>query len=154
PSNRMPMVWQDLEPYEDPEVRFRPSLFEHYQKWIALRQAVPALRRGLYRTVLAPDEGGVLVFERSLDDQRVYVVINRSPRPATIAFDVADDDHGRVFVDLAASAKVSPKSDAPDARPTLRIDQGAALLTAENGQLKITQPRYAVSVMVRPGSLK
>ena len=32
PSNRQPMVWKDLEPYDDPEVKFDDDLFAFYQR--------------------------------------------------------------------------------------------------------------------------
>ncbi|MEM7682810.1 MAG: alpha-amylase family glycosyl hydrolase [Planctomycetota bacterium] len=153
PSNRMPMIWEDLGPYANPEVVFRRPLFEHYQKWIALRQAVPALRRGLYRTILAPAQGDVLVFERSLDNQRVYVAINRGDRAESVSFEVDDADAGASFVDLGASAELVRAGTVADARPEVRLAEGATRITADGRAVNVELSRYSISVLIRPAEL-
>ncbi len=40
PSNRQPMVWRDLEPYDNPQVKFDPQIFATYRRAIAARRSV------------------------------------------------------------------------------------------------------------------
>jgi glycosidase len=84
PSNRMPMLWKDLAPYDDPRVTFKQDLFDHYQRLIALRKELKPLRRGYFTPVKAVDRAGVLVFNRTLGADTVTVALNRSPEKHTI----------------------------------------------------------------------
>ncbi|HEY1687121.1 MAG TPA: alpha amylase N-terminal ig-like domain-containing protein [Tepidisphaeraceae bacterium] len=88
PSNRQPMVWKDLEPYDDPQVKFNQDLFDWYQRLIAIRNSHPALRLGFYRPVLMDDVNGMFVYARDLGDEKIYIVINRSAKSQTAQFDV------------------------------------------------------------------
>jgi glycosidase len=89
PDDRMPMVWPDLgyEPQcADPlgreracdAVAFDPELHAFYRDVIALRRAHDALRRGAFRVLLTDDERNLLAFARTLDDEALVVVFNRS----------------------------------------------------------------------------
>src|SRR3989442_13019816 len=88
PSNLQPMIWKDLEPYDDREVSFRQDLFDHYQRLIAIRNTFPALQTGFFRTVRADAGTVVFVFARELDDKTVYVALNRSDNSQTGTVDV------------------------------------------------------------------
>jgi len=90
PCCRKPMLWRDLE-YAAETLRadgsrravpdaviFDADLFAHYQRLIALRNALPALREGTYRTLLVDDEREVVAFARHSATQEVIVAINRS----------------------------------------------------------------------------
>ena len=59
------------------------SLLQHYRRAIAFRHAHPALIKGAHSTVTAT--GPVLHFERSHGDETIFVAINLSAEPATIA---------------------------------------------------------------------
>lgn len=155
PSNRMPMVWEDLEPYDGAGVAFEDDLFAWYQHCIAVRNALPVLRLGTYRTVLADDGAGVIVFERALEGQRAYVVVNRSSRTRQVAFETAGAAEGAVLIDV-----LSPRVDAvwaddgPGARPVLEIDMGEVeAYRVRDGKLDIALPGYGVSVFVTPDAL-
>jgi cyclomaltodextrinase / maltogenic alpha-amylase / neopullulanase len=78
PSNRQPMIWKDLEPYDDPDVAFRADLFEAYQRMIAIRNTLPALRTGFFRAVVTDDANKLFAFAREVDGSAVYVAMNRS----------------------------------------------------------------------------
>lgn len=78
PFCRKPMVWADLPLNEDPSERVDEAHFAAYRTMIALRHALPALRRGAFRTLLADDAADLWVFERTLGTQRVLVAINAS----------------------------------------------------------------------------
>jgi glycosidase len=153
PSDRMPMVWPDLMPYEDPQVEFRRPLFEHYQKLIALRAALPALRTGYYRTVLTDDRAGVVAYERQRDGQQVIVVLNRSPQARTIDVPVGSSGGG-AWVDALAEGSVTlAAGDGPDARPIARLADAAATLEPRDGVVTVELPAYKSAVLVRPGDL-
>jgi len=78
------MLWQELEPYDDPKVSFDADLFGFYQRLIAIRATQPALRLGAFHTVLTDDARGVLAFERVLGAEQVLVVSNRSAAQRTV----------------------------------------------------------------------
>lgn len=78
PFCRKPMIWADLGGYDDPQDQVDSAYFAHYASVIALRNALPALRRGSMRTLVADDAKDVWVFERRLGDERVLVALNAS----------------------------------------------------------------------------
>jgi glycosidase len=93
PDCRKPMVWADMV-YEDEATNFDGSpravpdkvgvdgeLLAHYRKLIALRNELPALRRGSYETVLADDAKQLFGFRRKFGGQEVLVALNNSPEP-------------------------------------------------------------------------
>jgi hypothetical protein len=89
------MVWPDID-YEDqaadplgrerlPDpVRFDSSLHAFYREAIGLRRAHAPLRRGSFELLLADDEGPSIAFARTLEDERLVVVLNRSGREADL----------------------------------------------------------------------
>lgn len=95
PDCRKPMVWDDMS-YEgevynvdgsthDPDkVAVNKSLFEHYKKLIAIRNAHQALQVGTYKTIFTDDEKGILIFERALEDEKLIVVINNGDNQYTV----------------------------------------------------------------------
>jgi len=126
PSNRKPMLWEDLAPYDDPDERIEPELLEHTRRMIAIRNTFPALRRGSFETLVANDRSRIYAFVRSLGDPvgsgPVVVVLNnsdvrrrldvRSPWP---------DGAPIVRLDDPASCEiVYPSADDPTLRPGVR----------------------------------
>jgi glycosidase len=149
PSNRMPMVWKELEPYDDAAVRFDPELFAHYQRLAAIRHKLPALRLGMYRTVLADDRTGVLAFARELGDQHVYVVINRSGAERTVKVPVGGTKNGANWVDwlnTSHMALTDPPTSADDGRPTLKPRPGTRRLTPKDGAIELRLPAYGSAI--------
>lgn len=96
PCCRKPMVWPELRfadeatgvdgrPRAKPDaVAFDHGLFAHYQRLIALRRRLPALREGGMRWLHIDDGRGLLVFARETAAQRVIVAINRGGAAATV----------------------------------------------------------------------
>ncbi|MEO0529432.1 MAG: glycoside hydrolase family 13 protein [Planctomycetota bacterium] len=92
PDDRKPMVWPDLD-YDDEthhpsgterdadSNHFDHGLHTFYTMAIRLRNYFPALRRGTFEPVLAQDSAESMMFRRTLDDQTVYVAINRGNGP-------------------------------------------------------------------------
>ncbi len=80
PTNRKPMLWKDLEPYEKPlENTVDGAHLEWYKRVIALRNAHPALRGGSFETILCDDAHDVWIFERALGSEKLLVALNASP---------------------------------------------------------------------------
>ena len=84
PTNRKPMLWKDLEPYEQPADNF--VMEDHLTSIVGQSPCGthPALRRGSIRTVLVDDEQDVWVFLREFDDDVLLVAINASGREARV----------------------------------------------------------------------
>ena len=95
PFCRKPMVWRDLGPFEDPEERFDERHWAHYRAVIALRNSMPALRTGSFRTIVADDARDLWVFERRLGDERVLVALNASGAPQSVELPAAERDGWR-----------------------------------------------------------
>lgn len=67
PDDRMPTWWH----------RKDEEIFSTYQETLALRHQYPSLRRGGFKVLETRENGQLLVFERTLGDERVVVAINR-----------------------------------------------------------------------------
>jgi glycosidase len=89
PFCRKPMPWADLPPNEDPEERVDAGHLAAYRAMIGLRNELPALRRGSFRTLLADDARNTWVFERELDGQRVVVAVNASAVTQDVRLDAS-----------------------------------------------------------------
>jgi len=151
PNNRQPMVWKDLGTYENPEIEFRQSLFDFFQRVIAIRRELPALNLGYFRPVLSDDDAGIAVFARDHNGQSVYVVINRSDTEATVGVPV-DQQDGVAFhnwLDPQQTDVVQPKVDATDARPTIIVKPDARSHLSSGGKVGITLPAYGTAVLVQ-----
>jgi len=85
PGNRKPMLWKDLEPYEDAEDNFvDETMLSFYRSAIRLRRDHSALRRGSFRTILADDAQDVWIFLREDEREQVLVALNASDRAAVV----------------------------------------------------------------------
>lgn len=103
PTNRKPMIWADLGPYENPRDSVMNDVLEHYRRLIAIRNTWPALRTGLYRTLLTDDERDVLAFARVRADQTVVVILNNSDKPQTVEVPVPFGNGTRLVDALTAT---------------------------------------------------
>ncbi len=141
PSNRKPMIWADLMPYDDPAERIEPEVFEHYRRMIAIRRSLPALQMGEFRTLLADDRRGVFAFVRALgashssagrgpplglDGSTVVVVLNNSDRRRRLNVPSPWRDEAEVVrLDDPSAVEVVPASlDDAGGRPGLRPIEG------------------------------
>ena len=98
PDCRKPMVWQDIayEPEstnpdgslrEPDTVAVNTDLLAFYRKMIGIRKEHPALLNGSYRTVLADDDRGLVVFERAAGTERMWVVLNNGRTSQRVRLD-------------------------------------------------------------------
>lgn len=92
PTNRKPMLWEDLQPYQKAEENFvmREHL-EFYRRAIALRNAHPALRTGFFQTLLTDDQRDVWAFARTDDSEHLVVVLNASGSGQEVELPPPDD---------------------------------------------------------------
>ena len=71
-----------------PADRHESSFLKDVKVLIALRRREPALRRGNFDEVFSRD--AVYVFQRTLSDDRILVVLNGSDEPKTFAMPIGD----------------------------------------------------------------
>lgn len=156
PSNRQPMIWRDLLPYDDPAVTFDGELFGWYQRLIALRRGLPALRRGFFRTLIADDDTGVLAYARDLDNDHVYIILNRSPKPRDVSLVLAERDRDATLINWLDESQARVVFDppdtpappnAPDARPRLVRTPGAGITPAQEATVTIHLGPYGSAVL-------
>jgi cyclomaltodextrinase / maltogenic alpha-amylase / neopullulanase len=147
PSNRQPMVWPDHEPFDAPDVRFDQRTFDGYQRLIAARATLPALRLGFFRVLVSDDATGVFAFAREIGSERAYVVLSRSGEtreidvplgPASSSdealIDWLDEDHVELRV-------------GDDGRAVLRLRAGAKGVNAVNGRIRLKLAPYGSAVL-------
>lgn len=98
PTNRQPMVWKDLEPYEkSSEVFVMDDHLAAYREMIGLRKSYPALRLGSMHTLIADDAQDLWVFERRTEAQVILVALNASSNGATFELPEADGEWRQVY---------------------------------------------------------
>jgi len=80
PICRMPMWWQNLMPYDNPDYVIRGELREAYKALFHLRNSHEALQTGDYRTLVADDARDVFAFARYFPEggEKIIVVLNNS----------------------------------------------------------------------------
>ncbi len=144
PSDRMPMVWKDLEPYDDKQVKFDDAVFKTYQRAIAVRRALPELQTGYMHPVYADDATGVIAFDRDLDGRDAVVIVNRSAQPRTVTVPAPSD---RV-VDWMDDR--TTELDDADGRPLAKLKPTAPHLEAKAGKIRVTVRPWGTAVLAAP----
>lgn len=92
PDDRGPMLWEDIEyadraadPLGRPTIPaplvFDAELHEYYRSVIALRRSHASLRTGEAEFLYADETTQTVAFARTLEDERLVVVLNRSRNP-------------------------------------------------------------------------
>ncbi len=155
PSNRQPMTWPGME-FDQSSVGFDRAIFDAYQRAVAVRNALPALRHGLYRPVVVDDEREVFAFARSLatmeedgvQARHVYAVFNRSASPQAVEVPAEWADGAEVWNLLSErQVEVVFEDDAVDARPQLRVRAGATPLRVREGAVRVRLEPYGSAVL-------
>jgi len=153
PTDRKPMLWPDLLPYNDPDERIEPGIFEHHQRMIAIRNTYRALRLGSFESVYDDDRRGIAAFVRRLGGEAVLVVINNSDKNRRVRLPSPWDDEGVVYrVDDPEVATMVPAKDAMHRATVKILENAASPQTIEKGVLKgmTLAPRTAgVYVLVK-----
>lgn len=82
PTCRKPMLWQDLQPYANPdENHVMPEQLAYYKQIIALRNKYRALRVGTFQTLVANDKQDVWAFLREDNNEDLIVIVNAAGEP-------------------------------------------------------------------------
>ncbi|MBB6429181.1 alpha-amylase family glycosyl hydrolase [Algisphaera agarilytica] len=146
PSNRQPMTWPDLEPYDNPQVTFDQGMFDDVRHLMAMRHTYEALRLGAFHPVYTDDARGVLAYERVLGDERIYVVLNNSDRSRKVSLPLAEGQ----YVDVLTPGNTEiVEPERPEDRLTLAIKEGAEVLVAgEDQALTLSLGKYRAAVLV------
>ncbi len=148
PSNRMPMLWEDLMPYQNADAVFNRDVFDHHRRTIATRQALEPLRLGEYYPVKIDNADGMLVFARKSSDRIVYVAVNRSAEAREVTFTVPVAQSGKAFVDYMNPQQVKlvePKD--AISRPTVQIIADAAPILATGAKITVQLPAYTTAIL-------
>ena len=98
PNNRKPMLWKDLEPYEDPtNNHVMEEHLEFYQKAIALRKQYDVFSTGDFTTVLLDDDRNLWGFVRKSPEEEALVVLNAGDHPADVEINDIGDGWECIF---------------------------------------------------------
>src|SRR5262249_40789435 len=111
-----------LEPAELPRRAPRPALWDAVRRFVRLRRAHPALRRGSYRQLHVAHEQ--LVFQRSTAEEQLVIALNAGGRAAELPLtlpgrpdgrlvDLLDDDAAVALTGGPAAGPASPPSPPP-----------------------------------------
>src|ERR1035438_1234633 len=122
------MIWKDLAPYEDPEVKFNQDLFDHYVRLIAIHRRFAALQTGFAHTVLADDARNILVYSRDLGDSHVYVLVNRSDTAQSVDLAIGPPSTDSAMIDWldpGQAAVQNASANVRDGRPQIQAVSGA-----------------------------
>jgi glycosidase len=98
PEDRMPTAWARI----DTEIR------DTYQSTLGLRHKYGALRRGDFKVLDTGNGSHVFAFERSLNDERLVIILNRGDSEATFSSDNLDGLRLVYATDSRASNKQLP----------------------------------------------
>ncbi|MBC22768.1 MAG: hypothetical protein CMJ32_02470 [Phycisphaerae bacterium] len=108
PNNRKPMLWPELQPYDEPgQNHIDQEHLEYYKRIIALRNDHAALRQGDFRTVLVHDDLRTWIFLRQDQSERVLVAINASGEDVSIEVPDLPGPWEQVFPDEPAGSPPS-----------------------------------------------
>jgi len=105
PTDRKPMLWRDLEPYDNPQDAVMTDVFEHYRRVIAIRNTYPALRTGDFQTLLTDDKNDLYGFTRAYNGNVASVIVNNSDKDQSVDLAVPFPN-GSHIVDMMTAAPV------------------------------------------------
>jgi len=135
PTDRKPMLWPDLLPYDDADEKIDHEMLEHHKRMIAIRNTYRSIRLGSFESVYDDDKRGIVAFVRRLGGEAVLVVINNSDKQRRVRIPNPWDDKGEVYrVDDSAVAEVKAATNAlerstvaikADAKTHVVIEKGA-----------------------------
>ena len=138
PSNRQPLPWPDRGPYPA-GIGFDEAVFADFQRAMAIRGSVPALRSADFEPVLVGDE--VYAFKRESEDGLAYVVLSREAGKLLL-----DVEPGR-YVDYADPSQAEVIV-GDDGRP--RVEPiGNGRPAGEDGRIGLQPTRDGVMILVR-----
>jgi len=160
PTDRKPMLWRDLEPYDNPQDTVMQDVIEHYRRVIAIRNTYPALRTGQFQTFLTDDQNDLFGFTRTRGADVVAVVVNNSDKDQALDVSVPFPNNSRV-VDVMTAAPVEfyqasmASLGFPDFRNgatvrAMRLGPDAGpVYVVRAGKIHITLPHKSAAILAR-----
>lgn len=160
PTNRKPMLWSDLQPYDNAQDFVMTDVLEHYRRLIAIRNTYPALRTGLFSTLLVDDANDLYGFTRTRGHDVVAVLINNSAKDQSIELTAPFPEGSRV-VDVMTAAPVEfynapmerlgfPQFEKGSTVRAIRFSPAAApAYTVRDGKIRIGLSRKSAAILVK-----
>ena len=146
PSDREPMIWKDLEPYDDPHVTFKQDVFDQYQRLIAIHRKLPVLQLGFAHTVMADNGSDVFAFSRDLGNDHVLIAVNRSPDEHNVELKFGPDGQniGLInWLDPTETKLTGGDDQSVDGRPEIAPIEGSRFAAvARHGTASVTLPPW------------
>jgi glycosidase len=156
PDDRQPMIWKDLPPNDDPEVKFNQHLFDTYVRLMAIRRKFGTLQTGFTHTVLADDARNVLVYSRDLGDSHVYVLVNRSGEMQSLDLPLGPATADSAMIDWLDPAQTVVKTDsasARDGRPQIQTVPGVKpAVVSHNGKATVSLKPWGTMILAPTGA--
>ena len=156
PDDRQPMIWKDLEPYEESGVQFKQELFDRYVRLIAIHRRFAALQTGFAHTVLADDARNLLVYSRDLGDDHVYVLVNRSADPQSVDLRIGPPktDFSMIdWLDPAEAIVQDAPAGVPDGRPLMQAISGARpAVVSHDGKATVSLKPWGTMILAPAGA--
>ncbi len=148
PSDRQPMIWKDLQPYDDPQVTFDQGKFDWYQRLIAVRNHFAALQLGFLHPVRMDDAKGIYVFSRDLRNEHVYVVLNHNAHAQTVDFSPVETGASFVnWLDPQSTKLLAGASD--DSRPGVAIVEHPAWIDEKGRTISVPMQPWGTAVITQ-----
>jgi glycosidase len=156
PDDRQPMIWKDLPPNDDPEVKFNQHLFDTYARLIAIRRKFATLQTGFTHAVLADDARNVLVYSRDLGDSHVYVLVNRSGDMQSVDLSIgpaAADSAMIDWLDPAQTVVQNASASARDGRPQIQTVAGVKpAVVSHHGKATVSLKPWGTMILAPTGA--
>ncbi len=158
PTDRKPMLWKDLEPYDNAQDIVMDDVLNHYERVIAIRNTYPALRTGLYHAYLLDDTKDLFGFTRTRGADVVAVIINNSARDQSsdIPVPFANDTHvidvmtaPSEIYDATLTSLGFPAFEQGTKVRALRISAAAPSLIVRDGKVHLDLPKKSAAILVR-----
>ena len=148
PTNRMPMWWKDLMPYDNPAYRIREDLLSYYKLLTSIRNTYPALRTGNVKMLAADDENEIIVFERKDSDNKLLVFLNNSDSEKK--YELNNVDNGE-YVNLIDNRNIEFYKGAVKGigskRNLVKIKNSANKINAVDNKLTLKLNAYGAAVL-------
>ena len=157
PTDRKPMLWKDLQPYDNPQDFVMDDEWNHYARLVAIRNTYPALRTGLYQAILTDDANGIFAFTRTLSTNMVTVVVNNSEKDQSVEVPAPYPNGTRVvdllsapveFYDAPMSSLAFPQFDKKATVRALRVKPNAAVLNVRDGKIRLNLSPKSAALLV------
>ncbi len=158
PTDRKPMLWKDLQPYDNPQDAVMDDVWSHYARVIAIRNTYTALRTGLYQPLFTDDANDIFAFTRTRSNDVVAVVMNNSAEDRTVDVPVPFQNDARVIDVLNAPAELYdapmpdlgfPQFPSSATVRAIRVSLNAVAMIVHNGKIRLQLPPKSAAILAK-----